>query len=127
VRLVRATSAAACAICLVACGTAPQPTDRAATWAGSHPSTGTVTGFVRLYGGAIDPATRKSTLNGAPGRGVQVSLRAGSFVAWTTSDHTGRFAFHVAPGWYTLGCSLAKAIHIVSGATTSVDCTLPVP
>jgi FlaG/FlaF family flagellin (archaellin) len=89
-------------------------------------SNGTLTGQVKMYGG---PATATGqALNGEPGPGWHVIVRSGSQqVATTTSDSSGHFTFNLAPGTYTLVCSIPQKVEVRSGQQTTVACIVSVP
>jgi hypothetical protein len=91
-------------------------------------TTGTLTGLVRVYGGAIDPQTRKPANNGSPVTDLPVKVLSGSqTVAEAKSDTAGKFRFSVAPGRYTLACGQERSVVVVAGETVTVDCDVSVP
>jgi Carboxypeptidase regulatory-like domain len=87
---------------------------------------GTLTGQVKVYGGP--PTATGQALNGGPGPGWHVIVRSRSQeVATTTSDSSGHFKFKLAPGTYTLICSIPQKVEVRSGQQTTVACIATVP
>ena len=88
-----------------------------------------MTGYVRIYGGPMNPTTGQAAATGAPAPGSQVTIvDAAGHRTTTTSDSTGRFTFRLQPGTYRLDCSgEAKALALRPGTTLEQDCPLDVP
>lgn len=94
--------------------------------ASAGPSDGTLTGRVKMYGGPF--VNGHQALNGEPGPGWMVTVRSGSQdVATATSDSAGRFTFHLAPGTYTLVCSVPQRVTVRADTETTVACVASVP
>ena len=90
--------------------------------------TGAIAGTTRLWGGPVNPATKKSAMNGQAVPGYVVPVLSGTTtVASGISDEAGRFRIALAPGHYVLGCSPSTRFTIVAGATVTLDCQINVP
>jgi len=92
----------------------------------SGPSTGTLTGLTRVYGGAAGDTGDASV--GEPGGGIIVSVISAARVTTTaTSDPTGHFTFTLKPGAYVLtGCGNPLPVTITAGQSTTHDLSCPV-
>ena len=91
------------------------------------PAEGTLVGQVKMYGGPASTSTGRQGLDGEPGPGIQVTVSVGSqVIATTTSDASGRFTFHLAPGTYTL-CSNSQPVTVAADVQSTADCIAAVP
>ena len=114
---------------LAACSSSPVASPAAAgSPSSSAPSTGSLTGIVRIYGGPINPTTKQGSGTGQPMPSYVVKLlRSGSVVATAMSDPSGRYTFlHVQPGAYSLACQGPQKFTVQAGATSTVDCSVVV-
>jgi hypothetical protein len=126
--LVGRAAAAALVLGLAACSSHGGSTPVTQPSSGDPPTTGKLTGLVRMYGGPFNPKTGKMALNGSPGADWTVQVRSGSrTVAEDTSDRAGRFVFELAPGRYTLACAKEPTVTVTAGETVSAGCEIDVP
>jgi ABC-type transport system substrate-binding protein len=94
------------------------------------PGIGAVTGSVRVYGGPLNPTTRKQALNGDPLPHALVTATGsagGRHVART--DKRGGFILRLAAGRYTLSsdCAGVAVVVVRAGATLHQDIVCSVP
>jgi hypothetical protein len=80
-----------------------------------------------MWGGPVNPATKKPAMNGQAVPSYVVPVLSGATtVASGISDDAGRFRIALAPGHYVLGCSPSTPFTIVAGATVTLDCDVVV-
>ena len=88
-----------------------------------------VAGYVRIYGGPMNPTTGQAAMTGAPTPGSQVTIvDSAGRKKTTTSDTSGRFTFRLTPGTYRLDCSgEVEPLALLPGTTVEQDCQIDVP
>ena len=114
------------AVMLTGCSSAPSPTPTISR--SSNPTTGTLTGTVREYGGPMNPTTGKMAMNGEPEQHFQVKvLSATQVVATQVSDAQGHFTFQLPPGTYTLRCEGTTPVTMTASTRVVTACDDDVP
>ncbi len=127
VRVGQVAAAAGMAALLSGCTGQASPAPPTPGLTASTPTTGTLSGTARMYGGPVNPTTHQASMTGQPARGVVVPVRAGSKVVATgMTGEGGQFSISLTPGRYTLACGTGESFTIVVGQTLSLDCDLVV-
>jgi hypothetical protein len=64
-----------------------------------------------------------------PARGYRIEVRSGPRVVTSgVTDASGHVTFTVAPGTYTVACSVpSEPVAVTAGGTSPVDCVFSVP